>query len=91
MDLTIIEWLNGVSATVFRVAATLFLALNVGAALVVAARRDRALIQRWTSPWLAGNLLLLGAGLGVPALAAVAKLVVYAFAGAGSWVVSGGE
>jgi hypothetical protein len=83
MDVPVIDWLNGVSGTVFRVAALLFVLVNAGAVALVIVRRDRALVQRWTSPWLAANLLLLGAGIGVPTLAALAKLAVYAFAGVG--------
>lgn len=88
MDVAVIEWLNGVSGTVVRVAATLFVLLNGAAVGLVAIRRDRALVQRWTSPWLAANLLLLGAGIGIPTLASLAKLVVYAFAGAGTSAVT---
>lgn len=79
MDPGLVQWLSGVSGVVFRVAAAGFVALNVAAALVVVAKRDRRLVQRWTSPWLAGNLILIGAGIGVPMLAGMAKFAVWTF------------
>lgn len=73
MDVSLIDWLSSVSNFVFRTAAMLFVVVNAGAAAMVVSTRSRALVQRWTSPWLAVNLLLLGAGAGVPLVAGIAK------------------
>jgi hypothetical protein len=75
-------WLSDAGRFAFRVSAALFVALNLAAAAVFLTWRDRSLVQRWTSPWLAANLILIGTGAGIPALAAMARIVVYAFAGA---------
>lgn len=78
MDLAITTWLSSISDFVFRTCAILFVVLNVGAIGLVVTTRSRALVQRWTSPWLAVNLLLLGAGAGVPLMAGIAKAAVRA-------------
>jgi hypothetical protein len=87
MEAQILGWLDGLSGTVFRVAAILFVLVNAGAAGVVAATRSRAVVNRWTSPWLAANAILLGAGLGTPLVAGLAKLAVRAIATAGGLLV----
>jgi hypothetical protein len=81
MENQVIDWLSGFSDSVLRICAFLFVAVNglaVGALLV---KRDRSLVQRWTSPWLAANLLLIGAGGGVPLVTGAIKLVVSIAAG----------
>jgi hypothetical protein len=83
MDTEIIAWLNGVSTAIFRLAAMLFAILNLAAVGVVVGTRSRAVVNRWTSPWLAANFVLLGAGLGVSLLASLAKVAVRAIAAAG--------
>jgi len=87
MDAAITTWLSSVSGFVFRACAVLFVVLNVGAVGLVATTRSRALVQRWTSPWLAANLLLVGAGAGVPLMAGIAKAAVRAVSGGAPAVV----
>lgn len=70
------ESLAAFGAVTFQVAASLCVALNVGAAAAVVVRRDRHFVNRWTSPWLALNLLLLGVGLGTPLLAGITRLTI---------------
>jgi len=72
-------WLDGAAARVFALCATLFVALNVGAVMLVVMKRDRAMVNRWTARWLAANFALLGAGLGVPLAAKVVHVTVDAF------------
>ncbi len=72
-------WLDGAAARVFALCATLFVALNVGAVLLLVIKRDRGLVNRWTARWLAANVALLGAGLGVPLAAKVVHVTVEAF------------
>jgi len=90
MQEPIIAFLNQVGGTVFQIAAMLFLGVNVAAAAVVAVTRSREVVNRWTSPWLAVNLALLGAGIGVPLLAGIAKVAVLAIAGAGGFTIGSG-
>lgn len=73
-------WLNQVSAQVFWTCALLLVSIDAIAALVVLRTRSRALVNQWTSRVLAANLLLLGAGLGVPVAAQAAKLAANALA-----------
>jgi len=70
-----ILWLNQVSTQVFWTCALLLVTLDAVAAVAVLRTRSRALVNQWTSRVLAANLLLLGAGLGVPLAAQAAKLV----------------
>jgi hypothetical protein len=76
-----IAWLDGAAVTVFAICALLFTVLNIGAIALVYFTRDRALVNRWTARWLAANLLLIGAGAGVPVAAKVAHLTMDAVAG----------
>lgn len=81
MDSQIITWLGGFSGTVLRVCGTLFVLVNGLAIGAFMLKRDRSLVQRWTSPWLAANLLLIGAGAGVPLVAGLVKAAVAAVSG----------
>ena len=57
-------------------------ALLVGVNLVglgLFLRYDRRVVQRWTSPWIAANLLLLGVGAGVPMVAGIVRAAVAVF------------
>ena len=62
-------WLGGVGSWAWNASLSLGLVLNIVAVLAVVATRDRRLVDRWTSPWLAANLGLAAFGLGVPAVA----------------------
>lgn len=71
---TTVLWLDQVSAEVFWTCAAGLVLIDLTAMAVVMATRSRELVNRWTGRVLAANLLLLGAGLGVPAAAFTAKL-----------------
>jgi len=88
MDVDIMQWLSVLSSTVIRLSVVLFVIVNAVALGVFAVKRDRALVQRWTSPWLATNLLLVGAGVGTPLLVGITKFAITAMAGAGQMAVS---
>ena len=88
MDVDIMQWLSVLSSTVIRLSVVLFVIVNAVALGVFAVKRDRALEQRWTSPWLATNLLLVGAGVGTPLLVGITKFAITAMAGAGQMAVS---
>ena len=83
MGAEILDWLTGVSSTIVRLSLFLFVAVNVAAAGAFFARRDRAVVQKWTAPWLAANAILIGAGLGTPMLVGLTKLAIAAFTGMG--------
>jgi hypothetical protein len=69
-------WLDGAGARVFALCATLFVAMNVAAVALVFVKRDRGIVNRGTARWVAANLVLLGAGLGVPVAAKVVRVTV---------------
>ncbi len=80
MDATIISWLSAMSAVVVRLAVWGFVLLNVAAVAGVLVTRSRSFVDRWTSPWLAANVTVIGAGIGVPIVAGLGKLMVTALA-----------
>ncbi len=73
-------WLDSTAANVFALCTTLFVVMNAGAIALVVARKDRGLVNRWTARWLAANLALIGAGVGVPVAAKVMRMTIDAFA-----------
>jgi hypothetical protein len=77
---SVVLWLDQVSSQAFWASAMALVAIDLVAVMVVLQTRSRALVNRWTGPVLAANLLLLGAGLGVPAVALAAKAVANAVA-----------
>jgi hypothetical protein len=77
---SVVLWLDQVSSQAFWASAAALVAIDLAAVLVVLQTRSRALVNRWTGPVLAANLFLLGAGLGVPAVALAAKAVASAVA-----------
>lgn len=88
MDVDILQWLGSLSSTVVRLSVVLFVVVNAVALAVFAVKRDRSLVQRWTSPWLATNVVLVGAGVGTPLLIGITKFAITAMAGAGQMAVS---
>ncbi|HOX20024.1 MAG TPA: hypothetical protein PLI70_03760 [Gemmatimonadales bacterium] len=77
---SVVPWLDQVSSQVFWTCALALVAIDLVAVAAVMQTRSRALVNRWTGPVLAANLLLLGAGLGVPVAAFAAKAVANAVA-----------
>ena len=76
MDTVLTEWLAGMGWRAFTWSLAGLLLLNGAAAIAFVLQGSRGLVQRWTSVWLAGNLLLLVMGIGVPATTSTARLVV---------------
>ncbi len=68
MQADILAMLSGVGSWTLRTALILSVLLNGAAVALVAIRRDRTMVNRWTSRWLAANIALLGVGAGVPLL-----------------------
>ena len=77
---SVVPWLDQVSSQAFWTSAMALVAIDLVAVAAVMQTRSRALVNRWTGPVLAANLLLLGAGLGVPVAAFAAKAVANAVA-----------
>lgn len=71
---TIVLWLDQIGSEVFWGSVVALVLVDVAAMAVVMQTRSRAIVNRWTGRVLAVNLLLLGAGLGVPAAAFTLKL-----------------
>ena len=83
MSAAILDWLQSFGTTVFRLCAIAFLVVNAAAVAAVAVTRDRALVNRFTSPWLGANLVLIGVGAGTPLIAGLARMAVQGLAAAG--------
>ena len=79
-----VTWLQDAGAWSWHVGLTLLVLLNVAAAGIVVATRNRALVDRWTSRWLAVNLGLLGLGLGGPLVTGIVRFALNALPAFGS-------
>ena len=77
---SIVQWLDRVGPLVFWSCAVTLIAVDTAAVAAVMSTRSRALVNRWTGTVLAVNAFLLGAGVGIPATAFAAKMVVRNFA-----------
>lgn len=76
MEEAIHAWLQDLAIRAFGLSLFLVLAIDGAFALVLIAKRDRTIVNRWTSRVLAANLLLAGTGIGVPVLALSSRLAV---------------
>ena len=76
MEARLLEWLQFIGWTAFWVSVTLFVVINGFGLAMLIAKRDRALVNTWTSRFLAANLVLVGTGLGIPLLTTVSRLAV---------------
>lgn len=76
----VVSFLSALSSKVFWFAAMSFIVLNGAALAAFLLTRSRRLVDEWTPRILAADALLLGAGLGVPLAAGLAKLGVKAVA-----------
>jgi hypothetical protein len=80
METAAVSFLDSLGSTVFRIAAICFVALNGAAAVTVVMTRSRRIVDAWVPRLLAVDAVLLGAGLGVPLVAGLAKMGVRALA-----------
>lgn len=76
MEAAILDWLQQVALRAFGLSVAALIAINGAFAAVIFVRRDRELVNRWTSRVLAANLVLVGTGVGVPILALSARVAV---------------
>jgi hypothetical protein len=80
VEATLVGFLNGLSAKVFWFAAVVFVLMNGAAIVAFAMTRSRHLVNEWTGKLVALDAVLIGAGLGVPLVAGLAKIGVHALA-----------
>jgi hypothetical protein len=76
----LIVWLDQVRSIVFWGCVTGLVAVDLAAAAAVVVTRSRTLVNRWTGPVLAANLVLIGVGVGVPVVAFAARAAATALA-----------
>jgi len=81
MDAVVLGWLDAVSMLILRLALGGVILVNLIAAVGYLKAPGHRFVDRWASPWLAANLVLLGVGAGAPLVAGVAKLVVAGLSG----------
>lgn len=78
MQSSVVEWLASVGSTAFAWSAAGFVLVNGAAIAAVVITRDRTLVNRWTGRLLGANLVLAGAGLGIPLVTSMAQLAISA-------------
>lgn len=76
MEAALLAWLEQMGSTILWWSLGLLVLVDLTALAVVAATRDRALVNRWTGRVLAANLVLLGTGVGGVAASMTGRLVV---------------
>jgi hypothetical protein len=77
---SIAQLLDQIGTLTFWTCMSVLVLIDAIAVAVVARTRSRELVNRWTARLVAANALLLGAGLGVPMTAYLARSVVIAVA-----------
>ena len=77
---SIAQTLDQIGSLTFWTCITVLVAIDALAIAAVVRTRSRELVNRWTGRIVAANVLLLGAGLGVPMTAYLARSVVLAVA-----------
>ena len=65
---TVIASLDSFGSFVFWACAIALIALDTAAVVAVIVTKSRELVNRWTSVVLGANILLIGAGVGVPSV-----------------------
>ena len=76
MDVTMLNWLQRIGWSVFTWAFAGVLLVNGAALLAFVWKRERSLVNAWTGPVLAINIVLIAIGVGVPMVTSVARLVI---------------
>ncbi len=80
MTAGIVGFLDALSTKVFWLATVLFVLVNGAAIAAFTLSRSRRLVDEWTPRLVAADVALLGAGLGIPLGAALAKMGINALA-----------
>ncbi len=86
---SLVQWLDSVGSVVFWTCLIGLVAVNAVAATVFFTKRSREIVNRWTAPVLAANVLLIGTGAMVPAVTYVARAAAVALAPAAAERMAG--
>jgi hypothetical protein len=77
---SLVHWLDRTGPLVFWTCAITLLTVDGAAIAAFVATKSRALVNRWSLPLVIANVLLVGAGAGIPAAMYVTKVAVRAVA-----------
>jgi hypothetical protein len=80
VEATLVGFLNGLSSKIFWFAAVTFVLVNGAAVVAFGLTKSRRLVNEWTGKLVVLDAVLIGAGLGVPLVAGLAKIGVHALA-----------
>ncbi len=86
---SLVQWLDSVGSIVFWTCIIGLVAVNGVAATAFFSRRSREIVNRWTTPVLAANVILIGTGTIVPVVTYVTRTAVVAFAPAAAERIAG--
>lgn len=78
MKEAMLTWLGDASSWAWHASLLLIFVVNAVAVSAVLATRNGALVDRWTSRWLAANLGLIGFGIAAPAVIGFVRLALTA-------------
>lgn len=76
MDVTVSSWLQSTGWSAFSWALAGLLLVNGVALIAFLWRRERSLVNAWTGPVLAANIVLVAIGIGVPLVTSAARLAI---------------
>lgn len=76
MDVTVLSWLQSIGWKTFTGALAGVLLVNGVALFAFLWKRERSLVNAWTGPVLAINILLVAIGIGVPMVTSAARLAI---------------
>ena len=76
MDVTVLNWLQRTGWSAFTWALAGVLLVNGVALVAFIWKRERSLVNAWTGPVLAANIVLVAIGIGVPMVTSAARLAI---------------
>jgi len=76
MDITALSWLQRLGWSAFTWALTGVLLVNAVAICALLWKREKSLVNTWTGPIVAANIVLVAIGLGVPMVTSAARLAI---------------
>lgn len=76
MDVTVLSWLQRTGWSAFTWALAGILLVNGVALFAFFWKRERSLVNAWTGPVLAANIVLVAIGIGIPLITSAARLAI---------------
>ncbi|WP_373060807.1 hypothetical protein [Gemmatimonas sp.] len=76
MDITALSWLQRIGWSAFTWALASVLLVNAVAFCAFLWKREKSLVNAWTGPVVAMNIVLVAIGLGVPMVTSAARLAI---------------